>query len=930
MGESRSKHRGLRRYVPRVLQVLLGLLCGLGIAEAVFSARDHGAFPHLNIYVADAAYGVRLRPGATTKIAFGGSEVTSVAIHSGGFRGATAGAEPSAQKGEVLFVGDSQTFGLGVEVQQAFAARFAELAKLPVYNAGVPTWGPPEFARAIHELGQRRHPSTIVYVVNFANDAFEAERRNTVRHAVWDGWAVRRETAPAPATVAQFPGREWLFQRSHLVFALRQWWYRHGAGPAQNAERGTPSEGTFRDLFKLGQTLSTEQLAAREETERRAQLYENENAYAEEGYRRAEARVRALVWDKMKLGGAGYDPNAAGTVYLAADANPGDIVVPGLGEEGRPAYATAVYIRQAVELRNKFEAQLRALAQAALDSDEGKQILAALSERDRERVRVAAVRRKPLDLVRASSPLTEAVLKAKAEADALGVRFVLVALPIDVMVSDAEWPKHGKARVDLAPARVLIQDLVESVQAAGGVALDATTALAAAEPGAFLPGDIHMTPKGHEAVARALVAALKSPKPTAPKPQLTLAEGRSRVPPPEAWASVGGEVAVNGSSRCPVTKKSREWLYVRCTSDNPKAPQGVGLQVVEGGLGDAITWVKDGKMTLVAPIPKGSRLDALFTWSDGKTKRLRVEWDAAGSAPDMSMAFEDGVAASAPDAKASERVCACYQAAHAGASCSSLIANADSTCVDTYPNDCARLLACAQGDALSPPRCPAGSHNTGASLHCMKEAPAAATAPATAELLATPEAVTAELAAAASTLITSAIAFVGPKCRLGQDDIELLYGIPYDRCPTDADMVAAYQQAWSTFDALASRARLPGAAATFREKAGAFGEFTTVALQSQDTRGTAALYQDLALSYNRWQPGKAVAVDPPRLLDLYFGVAHLPSNDYLRNLHHDGDQRKAKFEASGQHFVWQRGPNGFEGPYLPDELRGATGFSNSY
>jgi hypothetical protein len=142
-------------------------------------------------------------------------------------------------------------------------------------------------------------------------------------------------------------------------------------------------------------------------------------------------------------------------------------------------------------------------------------------------------------------------------------------------------------------------------------------------------------------------------------------------------------------------------------------------------------------------------------------------------------------------------------------------------------------------------------------------------------------------------------------------------------------MVAAYQQAWTAFEALASRSPPSGAAATFREKAGAFGEFTTAALQSQDTRGTAALYQDLALSYNRWQPSKAVAVDPPRMLELYFGVSHSPHNDYLRNLRHDGEQRKAKFEASGKHLVWQRGPNGFEGPYEDDQHRGAGGFGDN-
>ena len=928
MAQSPSKGPGFRRHTQRALQALLGLAAGLALAEGAFHLRDHGAFPHLNVYVADPSYGVRLRPGASTRVGFGGSPVTYVAIHAGGFRGTSAGAEPAAAAGEVLFLGDSQTFGLGVDAQQAFAARLGALAKLPVYNAGVPTWGPPEFLRAMKELGQRRHPATIVYVVNFANDAFEAERANTQRHAVWDGWAVRRETAPAQVT--QFPGRELLFQRSHLVFALRQWWHRRDASPGQIAERGTPSEGDLRDLFKQGEQLSQGQLAARAETARRASLYETETTYAQESYRLAESRVRALVWDKLKLGGglAGEDPNAPGSVYLAADANPGDIVTPGIGEEGRPVFATAVYIRQAVELRNRFEADLRKQAEAALATDEAKHILAALSERDQQRIKLAAVRAKPLELVRASSPLTRTVLDAKQQADALGARFVLLALPLDVMVSEAEWPKHGKGRVDLAPARVLIEDLVESVRRAGGLALDATAALAAAEPGAFLPGDIHLTPKGHDAVAQALAAELKRNAPSAGEPGLALSPGRSRVPPPEVWDRIGGEVAVNGSSGCPVTKKYREWLYIRCFPTSPKAAQGTAVQVIEGGLGDALAWVNGGKMTLVAPIPTGQNLEALFTWSDGKTKRLRVTWDAKGSAPEMSMAPEASAAAAPADAHASERVCGCYQSLHPGADCTALIASADVTCVETYGNDCVGLVACAQGDALHPPRCPAGSRNAGASLHCSKapvEAPAGTSA--NVELASLPAAHAApEVAAAGAALIKSAQAFVGPGCKLSGDAIELISIVPFDRCPSDASMVAAYQRQWLAFDTVAKGQPRQGPGATFREKAQAFGDFTTRALASQDTRGTAALFQDLALAYNAWQPAAPVAVDPPRMVALYFGVAHSPSTDYFRNLHHDGEARKAAFEASGKHFLWRRGPNGFEGPYLEGESRVVGGY----
>ena len=936
MAESPIEGGKARRYWRRGLAALLGLGAGLGLAEVAFSIRDQGAYPHLNVYLPDATYGARLRPGAATKVAFGGAAVSSVFIHGAGFRGKDAGPEPAPRPSEVLFVGDSQTFGLGVEEGEAFPARFGELSHRPVYNAGVPTWGPPEFAKAMQELAQRRHPSTIVYVVNFANDPFEAERPNRDRHAVWDGWAVRRETAPAHVT--RFPGRELLFQRSHLVLAWRKWWHGRGGGARDDTERGTPSEGTFRDLFQMGQALQTDQIAARAETERRAALYETEATYAQEAYRLAESRVRAIVWKEMKLAvdAESWSPYARSAVYLAADANPGDIVSPGVGEEGRPVYATAVYIRQAVELRNRFEAELAERARAALDSDEGKRILAALSERDRQRLALATVRAKPLELVRVGSPLTRAVLEAKQRADALGARFVLLALPLDVMVSDAEWPKHGTSRVDLAPARVLISDLVGAVRDAGGTAIDATEALASAEPGAFLPGDIHMTPKGHAAVARALSTALTSAAAPALGPRLVLAPGRSRVPPPETWTQLlSGEVAVVGSAGCPVTKKYREWLYIRCVPAHRSAPRAVGLEILEGGLGDALSWVSDGEMTLVAPIPPGSQLEARFSWSDGKSKRLRVVWDAAGAAPELSMTPDDGPVAKPPgEPRAAERVCACYRALHPGASCGALIANADASCLQTYEAECPQLLACAQGDALFPPRCAEGFHNAGASLHCTAKtpsAPIAAALPAPPVALPAPPAPPApELLAAAQALTQRAQAFVGPDCKLGADEIELITIVPYDLCSTSAALVADYEQAWNAFDALASRAALQGEAANFRDKARAFGAFTQAALASRDTRGTAAFLQSLMLSHNAWLPETPVPVDPPRLVALYFGLAGVTRTDYFRNLRDDGAKRKAAFEASGKHFIWRRGPNGFEGPYLEGDPRTMGGYPSSW
>jgi hypothetical protein len=337
-------------------------------------------------------------------------------------------------------------------------------------------------------------------------------------------------------------------------------------------------------------------------------------------------------------------------------------------------------------------------------------------------------------------------------------------------------------------------------------------------------------------------------------------------------------------------------------------------------------------MTLVAPIPAGSGLEAIFSWSDGKSKRLRVVWDKDAIAPELSMTLDEKAAAKAPgDPRAADRICACYQAAHPEARCGALIANADASCLQTYDADCGKLLACAQGDPLSPPKCADGFHNAGASLHCAPGAPppaaAIAVAPSPVVRATVP---TPELRAAAQALITSAQAFIGPDCKLGADEIELITIVPYDRCTTSPSLVADYERAWTTFDALATRAGLEGHAASFRDKARAFAAFTQAALASGDTRGTAAFLQGLVLSHNAWLPETPAPVDPPRLVALYFGLAGVPRTDYFRNLHDDAEKRKAAFEASGKHFIWRRGPNGFEGPYLEGDPRIMGGYPNHW
>jgi hypothetical protein len=526
----------IRRSAGRLARVVAGLAVGLGLAEGAFHLRDHGGFPHLNVYVADAQLGVRLRPGASERIVFGRDRaVTSVRINRDGLRGAEL---PPPADGEVLVVGDSQVFGLGVEEQETASAELARRLGGPgVINGGVPTYGPQEYNAVVEELLARRRVATVVYVVNLANDLFEAAHPNAERHRVWDGWAVRRETAPEKVTA--FPGRELLYGRSHLVYALRS--YLHARGP-QLDERGFASEGTAADLVGVATQASAEHARADEETAARREARDHEIK---------DATARALAAN-IKLEDVALSTFALraeyGVAYPRSRDNPGDIVVtqrlPAM-EESRGPPQIATFLLNGAQVRREMEARIRLFATVAarveaggpignLDSPEGwaeargtgtfnrnpsmydelrkgraHPLVQTYEEREAEEKRLAALQAAPVEIVRAWSPMTPLLRAVKATCDAHGARLLVVALPLDLQVSPDEWRKYGVAApVDLAPTRILIDDLVASARAIGALGLDATPALAAAEPGAFLDGDIHMTPRGHAALAAAIVEAL--------------------------------------------------------------------------------------------------------------------------------------------------------------------------------------------------------------------------------------------------------------------------------------------------------------------------------------------------------------------------------------------------------------------------------------
>jgi hypothetical protein len=696
------------RALLRTAQVILGLAVGCAVAELAFSRRDDGAFPHLNVYKADPELGVRLRSGLTQRVAFGPNPTTSVRINAQGFRGADW---PEPGDDEILVVGDSQVFGLGVEENETTPAQLAAvLGKTTVLNGGVPTYGPPEYTKVVAEVLEKRRPKAVVVVLNFANDLFEAARPNKDRHTVWDGWAVHTESAPA--SVTEFPGREFLYRRSHAFYAMRRLWFLHGP---RADDRAFTRKRTWRDIALFGLAAEDDHEKAIVDTQRLAKKHAEEVHKAAREASNADTNVDVLISQNVDSGIL-QTGSPSSMAYYAAHASPGDIVgFTNYGEWEEPVRATAEMIRQGALFRQKLEELLRAKAKS--DPSLAGQVDKSFQERETTSAAFSKKLKEPPPVARAWSPVAPSLREMKALCDAHKARLIVVPLPLDVMISKDEWAKYGAEPVDMSPGDLLIADVMEAALAVGATPIDPTEALRAAEPGAFLYGDIHMTPKGHRALAEHIAKEMSAPPPL-PKPKKGMPPGRTRPPPPAAWNNVR-EVNVRGSTAAQCeTHMIEEWLRVVCKMNTPAAPRPLGIQVVEGGRGEAFVTGGDEKTVLLVPVLEGDRFAADFSWSD-RTQRLSVEWPSGAKFPTMIFQKPSKSAPSeTPPPLALEPFCGCVKAKSPDLSCLGRVLSPSPDCARSYEGACDKLLACAEGDPDVYPTCPKGQANAGTTGRC--------------------------------------------------------------------------------------------------------------------------------------------------------------------------------------------------------------------
>lgn len=185
------------------------------------------------MYVADSVLVHTLKP-LFHGVLRSGEYTTAVAINDRGFRGGPWRTDAPLR---VLVVGDSFTFGYGVQESEAYPAVLARMSAgegcpAAVYNAGVPGYGTLQERRIAHELVAAVRPQVVVLgftVGSDLSDNLEQGIRPEAGYEVRDGFLVQKGTPSR----TPLPLKAWMQERSHLYVLLQRARVRRAIQSAQ-------------------------------------------------------------------------------------------------------------------------------------------------------------------------------------------------------------------------------------------------------------------------------------------------------------------------------------------------------------------------------------------------------------------------------------------------------------------------------------------------------------------------------------------------------------------------------------------------------------------------------------------------------------------------------------------------------------------------
>jgi lysophospholipase L1-like esterase len=223
-----------------------GALLGEGLVRLVM---DVPITPQM--FANDPATDFRLKPNAHGRVTLPGVVAFSWTTNSRGYRATREFAVPKpASARRILFLGDSFTFGQGVEDHETFAAQTERRLKqlcptteLEVVNAGVPGFSTSQELALLEAEGLALRPDVVVLAF-YGNDPEDNLLRGV--HRLIGDTLVRRPAAARPRiyrvkkVVDKVPGYGWLTERSHLLNLMRRAYVRWTSKDAETARISNP------------------------------------------------------------------------------------------------------------------------------------------------------------------------------------------------------------------------------------------------------------------------------------------------------------------------------------------------------------------------------------------------------------------------------------------------------------------------------------------------------------------------------------------------------------------------------------------------------------------------------------------------------------------------------------------------------------------
>jgi lysophospholipase L1-like esterase len=214
----KSSKAGTREWLARLLLAGFGLAIGVVTAEIAvrIAAPQSVVLWRPGPFVADDEGYFRFRPGHRGKMTNRTEYEVEFEVNSLGMRGAEPG-PPDAETCRMLAIGDSYTFGLGIDEAEVFhQVATAELrgagSPIETLNGGMPAIGVPQAVRWIERHGLAAEPDLVLLAIFIGNDLRDA-------NLDYDNWAVANGQLTSPTGYS--PLKDWLFNNIHLYVLLK-------------------------------------------------------------------------------------------------------------------------------------------------------------------------------------------------------------------------------------------------------------------------------------------------------------------------------------------------------------------------------------------------------------------------------------------------------------------------------------------------------------------------------------------------------------------------------------------------------------------------------------------------------------------------------------------------------------------------------------